>query len=43
VSLSLSFDRAGTADQPRQLLETDADAVGDEIDHAMLEHQHQPE
>ena len=31
----------GAAEQPRQLLEAAADAVGDEIDHAMLEHQHQ--
>ena len=27
--------------QPRQLLEAAADAVGDEIDHPVLEHQHQ--
>src|SRR5450631_3737647 len=34
-------DRSGAADQPRQLPETAADAVGDEIDHSVLEHQHQ--
>ena len=34
-------DRSGAADQPRQLLEAAADAVGDEIDHLVLEHQHQ--
>ena len=34
-------DRSGASDQPRQLLEAAADAVGDEIDHPVLEHQHQ--
>src|SRR6266704_1026520 len=34
-------DRSGTADQPGQLLEAAADAIGDEIDHSVLEHQHQ--
>src|SRR3954470_24849535 len=34
-------DAPGAADQPRELPEAAADAVGDEIDHAMLEHQHQ--
>jgi hypothetical protein len=33
------YDRAGAADQPRQLLEAAADAVGHEIDHAFhVEH-----
>ena len=35
------YDRTGTPDQPHQLLETAADVVGDEIDHPMLEDQHQ--
>ncbi len=34
-------DRSGAADQPRQLLEAAADAIGDEIDHPVFEHQHQ--
>ena len=34
-------DAPGSADQPGQLLEAAADAVGDEVDHAVLEHQHQ--
>src|SRR5262249_54457430 len=34
-------DRAGTPDETGELPEAAADAVGDEIDHAMLEHQHQ--
>mgnify|MGYP003289372920 CR=1 FL=1 len=41
TKFSLPHDRASAADQPRQLLEPAADAVGDEIDHAVLEHQHQ--
>lgn len=32
-------DRSGAAEQPRELLESAADAVGDEIDHLMLEHE----
>lgn len=35
------YDRSGAADQPRELLETAADAIGDEIDQFVLEHQHQ--
>src|SRR6266550_8182405 len=38
---SASHDRSGAADQPRQLLEAATDAIGDEIDHLVLEHQHQ--
>ena len=34
-------DRPGAADQPRQLLEAAADAVADEINHPVLEHQRQ--
>ena len=34
-------DRSRAADQPRQLLETAADAIGDQIDQSVLEHQHQ--
>jgi hypothetical protein len=39
---SVPHDRACAADQPRQLLEAAADAIGDQIDHAMLEHQQEP-
>src|SRR6185312_1180827 len=35
------YDGSGAADQPRQLLEAAGDAVADEIDHLMLEYQHQ--
>src|SRR5277367_988224 len=38
---SAPHDRSRAADQPRQLPEAAADAVGDEIDQTMLEHQHQ--
>src|SRR5262245_40958423 len=34
-------DRSGSTDQSRQLLEAAADAIGDEVDHLVLEHQHQ--
>jgi hypothetical protein len=35
------YDRSGASDRSRQLPEAAADAVGDEIDHPVLERPHQ--